>query len=1148
MNGCTIIAQNYLAHARVLATTYLAHHPGATFTTLVIDDTGDEPRGDEPFESLSPYEIGIDRDELHRMAAIYDVKEFATAVKPALLRTLLQRDESPVAYLDPDIQIFRPLDDIDALARTHGIVLTPHTTAALPRDGLLPSEEMIMRAGIYNLGFIAVGRDAFPFLDWWSERLARNCLVAIEDGIFVDQRWIDFVPALFDHNILTDPTCNVAYWNLTHRRLTRANGSWEVNGEPLRFFHFSGYNPDRGSVLSSHMGSRPRIALENAPAVRSICDEYGALLRAHGFGSTSAPYRFDRLPDGRPIDGPTRRIVRSALLAAERRGENPPPDPFEPGSTEAFLRWLEAPIPPSRLPRYLVALRDMRADLRAAFPDIGRGGAMMYRSWYAAAAQRGEIALPSVLTFRGADESPPTLGSRLEDRLRAASGAHPALARLKPVYKRGRSIVRRARARPTSHVPPGPASDRPGVNVAGYLRAELGVGEAARRLVRALDSAGVPHATYAYGRTVSRQLHPYEGRGERADVYDVNVVCVNADELPNFRSDVGAGFFEDRCTVGLWFWEVSRFPSAFDASFELVDEVWVASDFVRDAVAAATTKPVVTIALPIEPIEPVERSRTELGLPERFLFLFSFDYLSVFERKNPLGLVEAFTTAFGPDEGPVLAIKTINSDFDPEARARLEDRVRERPDIIMVDGYLDADRRDSLMAACDCYVSLHRSEGYGLTMAEALALGKPVVATGYSGNLSFMDESNSYLVPYVEVAIPAGCGPYPPGGVWAEPDVSAAAALLRAVWQRPDEARARAERGRADLTRRLSPEATGAAMAERLELIRERRRVSRVQQAARPMPGHALVEGPVATPTSIARRLLRRLLWPELIARAAREQEIEASVAAVQRTLESVSGEARTVAELVTAATESLHAELDAHRAELDLAPTPYVADEELVLVRDERGETVYGYDAAPPTCAPYRLFEDVFRGPEAFIRARQQFYVPLLAEHAPVLDAGCGRGELLELLRATDVRAQGVDADEAMVARCREKGLDVALGDLTTFLRDLEERSLGSVFAGHVIEHLPYDELMGFFALTKRALRPGGLLVAETVNPHSFPAFKMFWIDPTHRGPIYPEVAVTLCRMHGYDSARVVFPNGVGDLERDRRVQGEYAVIAETR
>ena len=199
-----------------------------------------------------------------------------------------------------------------------------------------------------------------------------------------------------------------------------------------------------------------------------------------------------------------------------------------------------------------------------------------------------------------------------------------------------------------------------------------------------------------------------------------------------------------------------------------------------------------------------------------------------------------------------------------------------------------------------------------------------------------------------------------------------------------------------------------------------------------------------------------------------------------------------------------------------ELYPEPYVAEEA------EAGQD-----------SPYASFEDVFRGPEERVRELLEPYVELLRGHAPVLDVGCGRGELLSLLREAGVEARGVDTDEGMVKRARRLGLDVEHDDGIAYLDRLEPASLGAVTAIHVIEHLPYEQLKRLFAAARTALRPGGLLVAETINPHSLSAFKTFWVDPTHRGPVFPEVARTLALIHGFGSAEIIHPRAAATAAR---------------
>jgi 2-polyprenyl-3-methyl-5-hydroxy-6-metoxy-1,4-benzoquinol methylase len=169
---------------------------------------------------------------------------------------------------------------------------------------------------------------------------------------------------------------------------------------------------------------------------------------------------------------------------------------------------------------------------------------------------------------------------------------------------------------------------------------------------------------------------------------------------------------------------------------------------------------------------------------------------------------------------------------------------------------------------------------------------------------------------------------------------------------------------------------------------------------------------------------------------------------------------------------------------------------------------------------------------------------VDLLRGCAPVLDVGSGRGELLDLLAAAGEPARGLDSDEGMVALSRSKGHDVTFGDAVSHLRGLPARSLGAIFCAQLVEHLTYPDLQAFLTESARVLRPGGLFIAETVNPEPVQSFKAFWIDPTHEILLYPEVLLTLCRLAGFSSGRVLFPGGTGDDMTDRRETPAYAVV----
>ena len=796
-----------------------------------------------------------------------------------------------------------------------------------------------------------------------------------------------------------------------------------------------------------------------------------------------------------------------------------------------------------------------------------------------------------------------------------------------------------------------------GVNVAGYFRAELGVGETARQVVAALERADMPVATVGLSASASRQEHEYETDAVRP-TFPVNLICVNADMLPTFAERAGPGFFFDRYTIGLWWWETSEFPERFSRAFEPVDEVWVGSHFVADAISAVSPVPVVKMTMPVSMPEIEEFDRGDLGLPEGFVFLFVFDYHSVFARKNPLGLVEAFGQAFPEGSGASLVLKSINSEHYPGEHGRLMEAAKGHRDIHVIDRYVTAAEKNAMFAGCDCYVSLHRSEGFGNTLAEAMYLGKPVIATGYSGNMEFMTPQNSYPIDYTLRPIGDDAGPYPATGEWAEPDVGHASSLMRHVFENRGEASERGLRAAEDLRRNHSAEAAGRTMAERIRRVRTR--LGAGPEAGRPqlhsqagLDTNPLTHRIATTPQPAAssstlgrvlapfRRVLLKLMWPFALqqrtvneALLAMTKEADQSLRAVLNQLESRYAkdradllgavnhnreQARTqgerldrlerrlaegagdtpapqtgsvskqledpgptvagtggfsrqaISRLVTpftaqqqkindqlfTAVRTLGEKLGglvprveaADRLVAETRALPYVSGSPFEIFEEPVAGRVQGYgrrNGDPERAGTYDAFEDIFRGPEHFIRDRQRRYLHLLGDREPVLDIGCGRGEFLDLLRERGLEYAGIDPDPDMVRRCRAKGHEnVEVADANSFLEKCADDSIGAIFCAQVIEHMPYEQLLRFYSLSLRKLEPGGLFILETVNPHSVRALKTFWVDPTHQHPLFPEVALALCEISGFESAYVFHPNGKGQVEVDRYETGEYAVVA---
>jgi hypothetical protein len=380
-----VVTGDYLPWARATAASFAAHNPGVRFAVLIADGPASEAslRTDEPFDLLVAGDLGIEPRELAWMRLIYTGLELCCALKPWLLRTLLD-DADAALYLDSDLFVCDSLAPTAELAAQAGVLLSPHALAprVLPN---MPDDDDLLVAGQFNAGFLAVGRAGMPFLDWWASRLAREC-TAWDPAVprrYLDQRWLDLVVNYFPFAVDRDPGVNVARWNLPQRRLEHSGDRFTVDGEPLRVFHFSGFDPSRPAALSPSSSSpHPAADVSRAPALAALVDRYvetlleaGWVPRSHsGAVASRAPEQYA----GLPLTQPVRSAIRAALVASEQAGVVPAGGPDEGA---ALLDWLRAPAGPDGLSWFLSGLWSSHAGVRAAFPAVPGADAKRYIGW-----------------------------------------------------------------------------------------------------------------------------------------------------------------------------------------------------------------------------------------------------------------------------------------------------------------------------------------------------------------------------------------------------------------------------------------------------------------------------------------------------------------------------------------------------------------------------------------------------------------------------------------------------------------------------------------------------------------------------------------------------------------------------------------------
>jgi glycosyltransferase involved in cell wall biosynthesis len=845
----TICSRNYLAYALTLRKTLKESDPGAEFFIYLADDgEGTERAGDAAIIPVA--EIAM--PAIWDMALRYTVMEFNTAIKPFCILDLWdKRGFDAAVYVDPDIMVLRPMAAVEAALRDGAdCVLTPHLLQPLD-DDYHPDDIQILRTGVYNLGFGAFANrpGARRFVDWWAKKCETDCVVDLENGLFVDQRLADYAPAFCERaHILREPGYNVAYWNLKHREIAKTAEGWRAGGAPLVFFHFSGVVPGDPTVFSKHQN---RLEVGDIGEARELLALYLSLLDAneHDHWRTIA-YAFDRFSDGVRITPDMRRVYAKshhAPLKSRERALRPRYELFNALAPVAHDGAKDFPVT-----RLMHEIYLGRKDLHDIFPLQTVEGRRGFSAWFLSSAPEEHgvpvACLGPTLRTMAKKDAAPALPAPVLRRFSFRKKIRPIV---QAVY-RGTPFVRdlylglpasvrmrlrkavlnldseadlaAARAAP-SISPSGGGFDiarRPGVDLYGYFRTESGVGEGARRAFAALDRAGIGVATFTIGtQGVFRESIDWPEDDPLSPPRRIALMHVNADQTPLLGRLIDPHRFDGAYRIGYWAWEIEQFPDIWASSFDLVEEIWTPSEFVADAIRRKTTKPVHVVPHPAVNGAVGAPDRKRFGIPEDALAVYAnLDLNSYLERKNPFAAIRAFRTAF-PDkaDGAVLVLKAHGGKHVEAARRALKSAVGDAPNIILIDRVLSPGELADLHASADIYLSLHRAEGFGLGIAEFMALGKPVVVTGYSGNMQYTDETCARLVRYRLVEIGDGEYPHSAGARWADPDVEDAAAALKELALSP-ELRARlGAAAKARALRDLSAEAVGAIMRRRLEEI-----------------------------------------------------------------------------------------------------------------------------------------------------------------------------------------------------------------------------------------------------------------------------------------------------------------------------------------
>ena len=762
---CAIVTPNYLSQFLILGRSLAIAIPSAVVRVLVLQDCNDveffqqgiddylvDAQSEADHRAITVDEVDWRGFDVDSAVLFYSTLEFATSVKPALMRSFLCQGWERVTYLDPDIQIFK--DFTSVLDDDSDVSLTPHIFTDIPRDGSRPSSHDILQAGFYNLGFCSARFSALPFLDWWSERLQFDCLVDPTAGYFTDQRILDLAPLRARVQIVQEPGCNVAYWNLHEREVVLDRGEWKVTFDesthPLYFFHFSGFRLHRSPSLSIHASRR--VLGKSLP--RAFAVQYDEMLQRGRTHHQDVEFTLGGATPHEPIPTEWHRCLREDADVHVSAGH----------TLREVREEIYGPRDPSKWSTCL--------SCGAEHLNFGARARSFLAGWACHPSLEGVPNAISAFFRTSHHEFGVTPMAQLSWALenfqnRAQGNGRLAVEVMDAAAESLRKTV--------------------DLRLVGYFTYSAGIGQVARWTLQTLENADIyPALDRVF---VENDSHEYLSkllqRNNPLAAANASVLCfINADQWNNHVTSVARVDPTIQIVEAVWAWELEYIPSRmYDlTSSGEIDRVHALSHWSERAMANV-------LPIPVDRYAPFDLSLVDLlatppgeqhgAIRPAPYILTTFDAKSLLSRKNPEGVLNIWQRVQADYPDHKLVVKSTNlREMSPPELLELIDTT-DRTELI--DEYLTDSDYFELLGNCEVFLSLHRSEGMGLTPIEAALCGLPVVYTDYGGLSEFL-EKGFYPVSYQMTQVGKSShelGPYDSLAYWAEPDLDDAERQLR---------------------------------------------------------------------------------------------------------------------------------------------------------------------------------------------------------------------------------------------------------------------------------------------------------------------------------------------------------------------------------
>ncbi len=754
----TIAKKSDLPFALTLAKSFISHNPDIKFTILFTDWIYDK-REVKFFSELLEKEVNfifwpeiknkVQIDILERLFFKYNGIEMQTLILPFVFEYFIKSGYEKIIYIDYDIYCLGSILKIIQLLDNYDFILPDHQIMSKNKNHNKAKTNML-KNNKKRLKFIGLRASDNSIINCmnWREKTYDISTFGFPGEVYEDFEQIKYLPQQFSNTFnVKDLGYKLDSRLLNHENVQKINGKWYVEDNEMVLIQFNnGYWKDNERINKN----QNKIKLHNLPVSYQLIEEYNKKISENLFETyKDLKYYFDFLPK---TDIKLPEFVRK-FFYIDVFCDVPMPFRGDEVSVKKLLRlftedeYTDGII--SKISRFIWFIRP---DLQAIFPNLNKKHIRNdFKKWFVRSS---------------------TIEYGLDKRLQKVNTKNEITLKYR--------------------------SDALGINIISYFSQIFGIAESARAFVKSLYSSGIPFSIF----NVTTKLHQYLEIEEYQEftpylsekpLFDVNMFFINADELTHITKVRIPYLFKGKYNIGVFWWEFEDYFQDFKEVFDHIDHVVVFSDFIVRAIKKAAPASMRVTKLPFPFIEnwkiintPSKIRKTYHLDDDDFVFMFHFDFLSTIERKNPEGALKAFSFAFRRKKKIKFLIKTLHSEKCQNKVDHLLEVINKygiKDNIILIHHALSRDELMSLINAIDCYVSLHRSEGLGLGMMEAMYLGKPVIATGYGGNGEFMNNENSILVNYSMETLNNDVPPYKKGFYWADPNIEEAAAHMKRIYE-----------------------------------------------------------------------------------------------------------------------------------------------------------------------------------------------------------------------------------------------------------------------------------------------------------------------------------------------------------------------------